>query len=213
MTPLTSAADEARTVVDALRQLPGFDVSVGLNLLRNRCDKYLHLLTMFLEHHGGDIDLLRRQIAAGQRADARLLAHSLKGVAGSIGATALHHDAAAFETAIKEDADPATQESLLTALAASHAALVAGLRRHLRPPTPPSAAVDWPALRQLLDTLATQLETDEMAAYDRCAEDGGKIREALGKPGERLVEAIETFAFAEAQAALAAIRRAFPQLA
>ncbi|MDR2839425.1 MAG: Hpt domain-containing protein [Azonexus sp.] len=211
MTQLSPAAGAA--VVEALRRLPDFDVNVGLNLLRNRYDKYLHLLAMFIEHHSGDIDRLRGQLAAGEHDDARLLAHSLKGVAGSIGATALHHDAAAFETALKEEASPATLEFLLATLVASHEALLAGLQQALPPAAPPPAAVDWPLLRQLLDELAVQLETDEMGAYERCNEDGGKIREALGKDGARLVEAIETFAFLEAQEALATIRRAFPQLA
>ncbi len=210
--PAAGLADEA--AVNGLRQLPGFDVDAGLHVLRNRHGQYLHLLEMFAERHGGDLDRLHDNLAAGDDEGARLLVHSLKGVAGNIGAVGLQQAAAAFEAALKAGAGGTARTPLLAALAASHEALLAGLRQHLPHLTPaPAAGIDWPALRRLLDELAALLETADMEAYQRCSRDGAKIREALGELGGQLVEDIEAFAFPEALETLAAARRAFPQLA
>jgi len=211
---VAAAPPDETAIIDGLRRIPGLDVEAGLHVVRNRRSQYLRLLEMFAKSHRDDLDRLRAALAAGDNENARLLAHSLKGVGGNIGAAGLQQAAAAFEAALKAGADGPPREPLLAAVAAAHGDLLAGLHRHLpQLAPPPAAAVDWPALRQLLDELAVLLETADMAAYQRCNQHGEQIRQALGDLGGRLVNEIEAFAFPEALETLTAARLAFPQLA
>ncbi|HEX6733866.1 MAG TPA: PAS domain S-box protein [Azonexus sp.] len=208
-----AAATDPATLLAGLHGIPGLDIAAGLHVVRNRPAQYLHLLEMFAERHRDDLAQLRRTLAAGQAEGARLIAHSLKGVAGNLGAGELQQQAARLEAALKAGTAGAALEPLLAAVAEAHTGLLDGLRQHLpqlAPSTP--AAVDWPALQQLLGELEALLETADLEAYQRCTAQAGLIRAALGDIGNRLVGEIEAFAFPEALETLAAIRRNHPAL-
>jgi CheY-like chemotaxis protein len=98
--PLDNTARLAR-----LAALPGFDLNQGILALRGHTDKYLHLLRKFAETHGADMERIREQVAANQFEEARLLAHSLKGVAATLGASRLASLAADLESALKRGLD------------------------------------------------------------------------------------------------------------
>jgi two-component system sensor histidine kinase/response regulator len=211
--PSGVAGDEA-SLLERLRTLPGLDVDAGLRVVRDRRGHYLHLLAMFGDLHRGDLDKLRRALDAGDNEGARIVAHSLKGVAANIGAGELQQAAARLEAAIKSG----QAESLLAALIADvehlHLQLLAGLRQHLTPAGQVVATVvDWPALRRLIGELEALLETADLEAYRRAAEHAGPIRNALGQTGDKLLGEIDSFAFPEALDTIAEARRAFPELA
>jgi HPt (histidine-containing phosphotransfer) domain-containing protein len=68
---------------------------------------YRQVLGRFAESHAGFASELAGCHAQGRRDEARRLAHTLKGLAGTIGAPALRDRAAAYEAALA-DAGPAS---------------------------------------------------------------------------------------------------------
>ncbi len=85
-----------------LRNIPGLDPAFGLKAVRGRMSSYKRLLGKFAESHSNDFPLIDKQLAAGEREEARRLAHSLKGAAASLGAVAVQQAAAALEIAIRD---------------------------------------------------------------------------------------------------------------
>ena len=79
----------------------GINTERGLKLTGNKRGHYKSLLREFAKEEKGSVEQMRTALAAGNAATARRGAHSLKGAAGTLGATTLAEKAAAAETAIK----------------------------------------------------------------------------------------------------------------
>ncbi|WP_338847324.1 AAA family ATPase [Massilia sp. W12] len=79
----------SKAVAPPWPDLRGIDLQAGLSRVAGRRSLYLQLLRRFADSQRGCIDELRAELAQGHRAEAARLAHSLRGVAGNIGADAL----------------------------------------------------------------------------------------------------------------------------
>jgi PAS domain S-box-containing protein len=90
---------------------PGVDVAAALSNLPGMEDRYESLLHLFAEHHGQDAARLAAQLDRGELREATMLAHSLKGVAATLGATELAEAARAVENRLREGA-PAGDEAV-----------------------------------------------------------------------------------------------------
>lgn len=77
--------------------LPPFDLPAALRRVNGKASLLRKLIVTFGETYASVGQDLRTQLAGGQTADARRLAHSLKGVAGSLGLSAIHRAAADLE--------------------------------------------------------------------------------------------------------------------
>ena len=73
---------------DPLATVPGLDAADGLRRVLGKREAYVGLLRTFASGQAGAPDAIRAALAEGRRADAERAAHTLKGVAGSIGARA-----------------------------------------------------------------------------------------------------------------------------
>lgn len=199
-------------VLDILRRQAGIDVDAGLHIVRNKTGQYLHLLSMFGELHGNDIAKLRAALASGDRENARIVAHSLKGVAGNIGAGDLRQCAARLEAAIKEGLQESQLEALLEDVERLLLSLLQALALALPQAEQSRGEVDWSRLRQLMNELEEPLRLADLEAYRRGMEHAADLRTALGPIGDKLVGEIEGFAFPEALETIAEARRTFPAL-
>jgi PAS domain S-box-containing protein len=104
---------------------PGVDVAAALSNLPGMEHRYESLLHVFAEHHGEDAAKLGAKLAHGDVRGAMLVAHSLKGVAATLGATELATAARALETRLREKGTRADDAALRP--------LVAELERALAP--------------------------------------------------------------------------------
>jgi polar amino acid transport system substrate-binding protein len=86
-------------------ELAGIDTVAGVARLGGNVGSYLRLLDKFVDNQGDAVDRIRIEHQAGKREDAIRAAHTLKGVSGSIGATALHKVAQELEDTLKEGKD------------------------------------------------------------------------------------------------------------
>ncbi len=81
--------------------IPGIDVRAGLKRTGGHRERYETLLRKFAEQQLAATETMRAALSAGDAATAERIAHSLKGAAGTLGATTLSEAAANAEAAIK----------------------------------------------------------------------------------------------------------------
>jgi PAS domain S-box-containing protein len=127
-TPTTPTVPATPPITALPAELPGIDIATGLSSVNGRAATYRRLLALFVEHHADDIVLIRDAHTAGNTVEARRLAHSLKGAAGTLGAEALRVAALATEDAIKTEAAGEVVDQALLALSVPHNEVLAGLR-------------------------------------------------------------------------------------
>lgn len=96
----------------ALEAMPELDMVAGLQIMRGKLSSYWRILQRFAEGHKEDAVRLQALIDQGEIARAQHLAHTLKGVAGNIGAKPLFALASELDAALKRQDLPAAQASL-----------------------------------------------------------------------------------------------------
>jgi len=89
------------TLTDIAARLPGFDVAVAVQALGGSLSLYRQVLQRFACDQGGSADHHRRARAERRHVDALRLGHTLKGLAGTVGATRLRDVVAAYEQALR----------------------------------------------------------------------------------------------------------------
>ena len=92
-------------IVSRLAQHPGVDAHQGLGVVNGKQEKWISLLRSMVISHRNDMLQLQAFLQRGAREDALRIAHSLKGVSVTLGATALSAAAAAVEEYFRNDPD------------------------------------------------------------------------------------------------------------
>ena len=128
-TPARPAAAPAEQLdlLQALRGIPGLDVRLGLQRTSSSPAFYASLLRKFVRSQQDAMQRIRQALQALNPAAAELQAHTLKGVAGHLGATRLLDAAATLETALHQSAEPARLQEALATLEQCLSELVRGL--------------------------------------------------------------------------------------
>jgi len=177
----------------------------GLKLMRGNVQQYRHLLKMFADGHANDAELLTQRIQDSDLAGAERLAHTLKGVAGNVGATSIHALAHALTQALRQD-DLEAARVALGPLVQRLPALVAGLQAALAQ-EPPMSSPDIPndsSVTAVLARLTRLLASDDTTAIDLLRTHEPALRQAFGSDFGALERHIENFDFS---AALAQVRQ------
>jgi two-component system sensor histidine kinase/response regulator len=188
----------------------GLDTSDGLSRVGGNRPLYWKLLRQFVEQQGSALDQVNDALSKGDRALAERLAHSLKGVAGNIGAKAVHAAADALERRIRErgsaeDVERARQhaEGLLRPL-------VAEVRRQLADaepsaPVPHRVPSGTPAeAREAAAKLTALLSDSDPQAGDFVDANRGALSVLFDASSWPDFEArVKGYAFGDAQAQLA----------
>jgi len=197
---------------DALpASLPGIDISRGLQQLGGDRKLFLRVLTSFASNHGGDLEAIRDALQRGDNEVAQRLAHTLKGLAGTLAALELFEATKALDAAFKagraQDYLP-----LLHRVEGAFMVVMGGLRRLVEnlsggPPavsSQPLAAEDLSALLAGLDTLLSEMDLEAEAAAERVLRHCANT--PLGPLAEQLVRQTERLDFDEARITLAKLR-------
>lgn len=97
-------------------EIEGLDVRSGLSRVMGRSTLYLSLLRKFPANQGDTVAQIRQAIDAGDWTKAERMAHTLKGVAGTIGANALQALADDVDQKLKKQEERATVDEALDQL-------------------------------------------------------------------------------------------------
>jgi HPt (histidine-containing phosphotransfer) domain-containing protein len=191
--------------IDEVPKIEGLDTSNALRRVTGNRKLYMKLLRQFVEGQADATDRIRAAIAAGERAVAERLAHTVKGVAGSIGANALQAVADALEHGIKAGSESAAQ---VAAFETELGGLVGRLREKLPAVSQAAdfapAALDRAAVGPAVLRTAALLGDSDGDAVDFVTDNAGLLR-PLFQPAQygTFEKAVNSFDF---EAALAELR-------
>jgi CheY-like chemotaxis protein len=161
--------------------IAGLDTTLGVTRIGGKTDAYLRLLAQFAEHYREGLGAIETDHTSGNRDQARRIAHSLKGAAGTIGATMLQELAAALEAAIASAAPARETAAKAEAVDACLRRLVDALHAVL--PTDHDAiptAFDPDAVESTLDRLETLLAAADFDVGATFRAASSLLRAALG---------------------------------
>lgn len=169
---LTSQAEDGTP----LPEFNTIDTAAGLHCVAGNRPLYRALLRDFYRDNRETMGDIRESLKSGDRERTQRLAHTLKGVAGNIGAEAVWEAARKLELAIikgKNDIDPALKETE-DALALVMAELAELPEEKLAAAADPPDETDFAALARQLEVLADYLrlnDTDAETAFASLRDD------------------------------------------
>ncbi|WP_018409840.1 response regulator [Methyloversatilis thermotolerans] len=205
----------ARQTIDhdeSVPALPGLDVAVGMAHCMGKPQLYRRLLRGFVRGQADFIIQFTEAMAAGERETARRLAHTLRGLTGTLGAQPLHELASELETRIADNASAEVVTGLLARVGDLLQPLMDTLRGHpwLREEAishsderlPDSGKLRAP-LRSLEQLIADCDADARVQAEDLLKVMAGSSLESLA---EALCDALRTYDFERAADKLGALR-------
>lgn len=197
---------------DRLADAGGVDVVAGLHSVRGRWPTYERLLRTFLRDHSGDAQLVQERLAAGDTAEALRIAHTLKGLAATLGAASLFRSAQQLERVLGGNAADAAEKIRLAAAAGSDLANFVDTLRAILPPREVDAIVqiDWPQLRAVAEALERLLSQDDARALDLFDRHAASLRVGLAKDAAAFERHILRFEFDSARDLLLATLARWP---
>lgn len=209
----TIRAPTPATQLNRIETISGLDVKAGLRMLRNNQAAYQRLLRLFATKHCDDMSRLRDRRSAGDHEAARLLIHSLKGVAGTLGATRIQQQATQLEEALKKDSNEVDIDRQVSALNERLHLLAAAINVALPDDLDaPTTAVDLTMVRQVLNELEPLLETCDIRSNRLIETHASLLNAALGSLGAELEQHVENYLYAEALKTLKRAQREHPEL-
>ena len=201
----TPVSAEIAGALDLPDDIPGLDTTAGLKCVLGNRQSYLSILKKFVSSQKGTPGQIKAALDCGDRNTAERLAHTLKGLAGSIGAAGLQSSAGHLEAAIESDQAPEIVEKLQTAQALLLDTLVAGLEGWFPAEAAeeqPLLVVDRTILMPVCENLARLLARDNPEAGDLLDANADLLRTALSDGYAEIEDRIREFDFDTALAAL-----------
>jgi CheY-like chemotaxis protein len=194
--------------------LAGIDLEEGVRRVGGNRKLYRKLLVEFYQDHQEDLHAIRHALDQENLETAQRIAHTIKGVSGSIGAADLQRDAASLETAFKKGKHQLYPEllhrlenTLVPVMQGLEALSVAGETGE--PAAMDGGQIDVAAILPLLDELQTLLEEMDPEAEDKVAD----LKAQLGggthqKLVNIMAKQVGEFEFEDARKTLAKLRNA-----
>ena len=181
-----------------LPDLPGIDVKNGLSHMMGRHDIYLDLLRRFDADYRQAAQQCRDALGRGDREGALRLAHTVKGLAGNIGATDLQEAAGKLEAALKQPGDVAATTALLEGFDQAFQSVIQTLDARLpasppAAPVPAAAEVDARQLSEVCQRIAQLLARSDAEAGAEWEAHQALLRQGLGEDYGPLDKAVEDF--------------------
>jgi two-component system sensor histidine kinase/response regulator len=198
---------------DLPTSLPGIDLVVGVQRVGGKPALLRKLLVEFLVDHGDDLAAIETALANDDALTAQRLAHTIKGVAATVGAMALERAAAALEAALKSGQEEGCDD-LVEALGKALTPVLDGLATLGESGTddssaPPAEPASPEKVAELMTEIASMLDELDPDAEERARELATMLRgQASGRLLKRLVQQTGGFEFEEAQETLTELRQA-----
>jgi len=194
-----------------LSAVAGLDTEAALRRVGGNRELYLKLLRQFASDQRQALDAIGQALEAGDRALAERLAHTLKGVAGNIGAAGVQSAAAALERVIRDRSNADEVARASQRVGAVLAPLATGIRAALgtggsdaSAAVPPAAPTSAARSREAAAQVAALLSDSDPAAGEFIDAHRDALSPLFDAAGWSEFETlVQGYAFADAQARLA----------
>jgi len=193
-----------------LPDLPGIDPSRGLATLAGNRRLYRHMLKRFHQEYADFENQFATQRASSDADAAQRLAHTLKGLAGNVGALQVQSCAAGLEHACATQAPPAALQERLEATVQALATVLQGLEQLQDDAASgaPSVALTPDALKAVCTTLHAHIDQSDPEALNTAQTLADGLQgQPLKASAQRIQELLQTYAFDDAAAELDALRK------
>ncbi|HEY0846999.1 MAG TPA: PAS-domain containing protein [Noviherbaspirillum sp.] len=202
----------AESLIAIPDDIPGLDIASALSRLMGKKSLYLSILRRFASGQKAVGTEIAAALDDNDTECAERLAHTLKGLAGSIGADGLQTAAGQLEEAIRESAPRDRLNELLLPVTTLLGELVSRLDERLPPEdTAPHVTViaDPQRLKDVVGKLAALLAEDNPESGDLLASNEALLRASLGERYADIESSIRHFDF---ETALVQLEQATPEL-
>jgi two-component system, sensor histidine kinase and response regulator len=192
---------------DGLPVIANLDTRAGLSRVAGNRKLYLRLLRQFAEQQGPLVQRISDAHVSGDLQLAERLAHTLKGVAGNIGATAVQSAAGVLEKLIRDRGAANDVSAAVQHLSSVLDPLIAGLRSApgptvSAPPVETAASADPQQSREAAARLRVLLSDSDPDASDFVEANQAALRPLFGPSWSEFEKRIQDYAFTDAQAQL-----------
>jgi two-component system sensor histidine kinase/response regulator len=216
--PPRSEAAQLKASPGLADELPGINRFEGLRRVAGNETLYVKLLLDFYRDYSTSADQIRAAIAQGRQGDAERLTHTLKGVAGNIGAVELHRAAQVLDSALRQD-DQGELDLLLAHVESELSRVVYGLAPAAaqaaakRAPAESAelvsgSVVERSALEPAIMELAALVRKNDPEAEDALERLRGVLKHTRHGELNRIAAALDLFDFRGAAKALNALAEA-----
>lgn len=206
--PAATASEESGT----LPEIPGIDLETATRNVGGNSKLLRKLLQNFQKDHAGDVEKIQSALDGSDLGEAQRIAHTVKGIAGTLAASELQAAASKLESLLKAEDGESAQRQLgelapvLQALLSALAPVADGGGSTTQPAD--AGPLDLELVRQLCEELNTLLEEMDPESQEKLEE----LSSALAGHAEptqirSLTRHIDGFEFEKAQAALDSLRK------
>ncbi|WP_367848281.1 response regulator [Rhodoferax sp. WC2427] len=192
--PTTASADSAEVALP--EHIPGLDMAAGLRRLNGNRKAYLNMLRLFVRNQQATPAQLHAALAQADWPTAERIAHSAKGVAGSIGAEALQAQAGVLESALHAGAPLEQLHPLVADVEQLLNTLLQALQSQLAPEiAQATVSVDPAQLHTVCTRLAELLTQDDSDAIALVEDNAALLHSAFPQAYADIEQALKDFAF------------------
>ena len=188
-------------------QILGVNTALGLSRMMGKKNFYLAMLRKFANEQRSTMVDICSALKADDWATAERLAHTLKGLAGNLGAEDLQNHVAALESSIHQGLARESFAQQFEVCKLAFDLLILELDRVLPPEAAPVVQIELtPAEQQhMLDSLRGMLEESDPGALEALENQEAEFRSALKDAYDQVLVQVRAFEFDEALATLGTV--------
>ncbi len=195
----TAAVPEEQNWLKALRQVEGLNVDTGLRMLGGDISVYLRLIRQFGQKCETEAIHILERTAAENYQSIMQMVHSIKGVAGNLGAIKIQELAAELEQAVRIRLGKGQFEEQINSFVAELRGFAEALSKDWIPPgSQQKDDIDRVEVETILNQLAVLLDNNDTDAYDLFEEHKDLLILAMGDSGFDLERQIHEFDYRDA---------------
>lgn len=194
-----SAASQDQQRIKALQNLVGLNVETGLRILGGDISVYVRLIQQFGQKCQADAVQILEQMATQNYQNIIQTVHSIKGVAGNMGAMKIQEQAAELEQEVRNNSDKGRLETRVNDFVAEIRRFAEALPKEKSyPQSQENDRVDRIQVETILKQLAVLLENNDTDAYDLFEDYKDQLLLTLGDCGFDLERQIHAFDYRDA---------------
>ena len=197
--------------MSATPNIPGFNVPLALRQLGNNLKLYNKLLEQFQKNYGSVAQDIAASVSSGDDETAERNAHTIKGLAGSLGASSLQEVSAKLEKICRERIRGSEYEETLAAFGKELETAISAIRVYMADSDAPAPQVAAPVINTgLLDSqlaaLASHVDDNDARALMLFDEMKSQLTAYDRNAAAQLSSAFEVFDFGSAAEIIVSLR-------